>query len=188
VRPQRMGVRRAPKDRPLLILETERLSLRHLAPDDLDSLAVLYADPVVRRYFPEGTLTVAETKEELDWFLHGHPRHPQLGLWATVLRSSGQLIGRCGLLPWTIDGRDEVEVAYLLGQAYWGHGLGTEAAMAIRDYGFSRLGLARLIALMDRDNAASRRVAEKIGMTFEKEGRDDKGPFLLYSIQRTLAR
>jgi len=172
----------------MLILETERLSLRHLVPDDLDRLAALYADPVVRRYFPEGTLTLAETKEELEWFLHGHLRYPELGLWATVLKSSGQLIGRCGLLPWTIDGQDEVEVAYLLGQAYWGRGLGTEAALAIRDYGFGRLRLARLIALIDHANVASQRVAEKIGMTFEKEALDDKGPFRLYSMPRPPAR
>lgn len=168
----------------MLILETKRLRLRHLVPEDLDELYALYADPVVRRYFPEGTLTYVETQEELDWFLHGHPRHPRLGLWATILKSTGQLIGRCGLLPWTIDGRDEVEVAYLLGQAYWGQGLGTEAARAIRDYGFEQLGLARLVALIDHENMASRRVAEKIGMTFEKEGRDDKGPYMLYALQR----
>ena len=170
------------------ILETERLSLRHLVPDDLASLAALYADPVVRWYFPEGTLTVAETLAELEWHQHGHPRHPELGLWATILKSSGQLIGRCGLLPWTIDGRDEVEVAYLLGRAYWGHGLGTEAARAIRDYAFEQLGLTRLICLIDRDNRASQRVAQKIGMAFEKEGRDDHGPFWLYAIARPESR
>jgi RimJ/RimL family protein N-acetyltransferase len=168
----------------MLILETERLRLRHLVPEDLDELYALYADPVVRHYFPEGTLTYVETQEELHWFLHGHPRQPRLGLWATILKSTGQLIGRCGLLPWTIDGRDEVEVAYLLGQAYWGHGLGTEAARAICDHGFEQLGLARLVALIDHENLASRRVAEKIGMTFEKEGRDAKSPFMLYALQR----
>jgi len=168
----------------MLILETERLRLRRLVPADLADLYALYADPLVRRYFPEGTLTLGETQEELDWFLNGHPRHPRLGLWATILKSTGQFIGRCGLLPWTIDGRDEVEVAYLLGQPFWGQGLATEAAAAIRDYGFEQLGLARLIALIDHENLASRRVAEKIGMAFEKEGQDDKGPYMLYALPR----
>jgi RimJ/RimL family protein N-acetyltransferase len=163
------------------ILETERLILRHLLPDDLDNLFALYGDPEVRRYFPEGTLTYQETKEELEWFLNGHPRHPELGLWATIHKESNQFIGRCGLLPWTIDGRAEVEVAYLLGREYWGQGLATEAARAVANHGFERLQLPRLICLIDRDNRASIRVAEKIGMTFEKEGEDEKGPFLLYS-------
>jgi ribosomal-protein-alanine N-acetyltransferase len=166
------------------ILETNRLILRQFELGDLDSLYVIYRDPVVRRYFPEGTLTLEETREELEWFLNGHPEHPELGLWATILKQNGSFIGRCGLLPWTIDGRYEVEVAYLLAREQWGRGLATEAAHAILDYGFQRLALPRLICLIDRENRASIRVAEKIGMSFEKEGCDDKGPFLLYSINR----
>ncbi len=102
------------------ILETNRLILRRLLPSDLDSLYALYSDPEVRRYFPEGTLTYDETKEELEWFLNGHPAHPELGLWATILKENNQFIGRCGLLPWTIDGRAEVDVAYLIAKEYWG--------------------------------------------------------------------
>jgi ribosomal-protein-alanine N-acetyltransferase len=166
------------------ILETDRLILRRLLPDDLDNLFALYSDPEVRRYFPEGTLTYAETKEELDWFLNGHPEHPQLGLWATIYKETNQFIGRCGLLPWTIDQHAEVEVAYLLAKAYWGQGLGTEAAQGILDYGFEQLHLSRLICLIDRDNQASIKVARKIGMTFEKEGQDDQGAYLLYSRNR----
>ncbi len=61
----------------MIILETKRLILRHLEPRDLDSLFALYSDPDVRRYFPEGTLTYEETKEELEWFLNGHPKHQE---------------------------------------------------------------------------------------------------------------
>ena len=164
------------------ILETQRLTLRRLVPDDLDDLYRLYRDPEIRRYFPEGTLTYAETKEELEWFLNGHPRHPELGLWATIYKETNQFIGRCGLLPWTIDGQDEVEVAYLLAKEFWGQGLATEAARAIAQYAFEKLHLTRLICLVDRDNRASIHVAMKIGMSFEKEGEDEKGPFLLYSM------
>jgi ribosomal-protein-alanine N-acetyltransferase len=74
-----------------------------------------------------------------------------------------------------------VEVAYLIDPAYWGQGLGTEAAQGVLDYAVATLGLSRLICLIDPGNAASIRVAEKIGMRFEREGRDEKGPFLLYS-------
>jgi ribosomal-protein-alanine N-acetyltransferase len=73
----------------------------------------------------------------------------------------------------------------MLAKAYWGQGLGTEAARAILYYGFERLQLSRLICLIDRENQASIKVARNIGMTFEKEGRDDKGPFLLYSLERS---
>ena len=169
------------------ILETDRLIFRHLLPDDLDQLFVLYSDPEIRRYFPEGTLTYEETKEELEWFLNGHPKHPELGLWATILKESNQFIGRCGLLPWTIEGRYEVEVAYMIAKEYWRQGLGTEAAGAILQYGFEQLGLSRLICLIDPANDASRRVAGKIGMTLERELAEIDGdglPTLVYSISK----
>ena len=169
---------------PTVILETKRLLLRRLLPDDLDALFALYSDPEIRQYFPEGTLTYAETKEELEWFLNGHPAHPQLGLWATIHKTTNQFIGRCGLLPWEIEGRAEVEVAYLLAKPYWGQGLATEAAQAIVDYGFEQLHYPRLICMMYPANQASVNVAKRIGMTFEKAMEDEKGQYLLYSIDK----
>lgn len=166
---------------PVWMLETPRLRLRRLVPGDLDNLYRLYRDPEVRRYFPEGVLSYEETKEELEYFLHGHSKQPELGLWATVERETGAFIGRCGLLPWVLDGKPEVEVAFLLDKAYWGKGLATEAARAVAEHGFGALGLTRLVCLIDEENRASQRVAEKIGMTFERAMVDDKGPFWLYS-------
>jgi RimJ/RimL family protein N-acetyltransferase len=164
------------------ILETNRLILRRLVPDDLDDLFALYRDPEIRRYFPEGTLTWVETKEELEWFLNGHPEHPELGLWATIHRETDRFIGRCGLLPWTIDQRPEVEVAYLLAKEYWGQGWGTEAALAIVHYGFEQLHLPRLICMIDPQNQASAKVARNIGMTLERETQDEQASLLLYSM------
>jgi ribosomal-protein-alanine N-acetyltransferase len=106
------------------ILETNRLLLRHLEPDDLDDLFALYQDPDVVRHIPDAPQTLAEVNEQLDWFLHGHPRHSELGLWATIYKPTSQFIGRCGLLPWTIDGQAEVEVAYTIAQSHWGRGAG----------------------------------------------------------------
>src|SRR4030067_454313 len=81
-------------ERETCLFDTKRLILRHLERSDLDSLFALYSDPEVRRYFPEGTLTYEETREELEWFLNGHPKHPELGLWATIHRESNHFIGR----------------------------------------------------------------------------------------------
>ena len=166
----------------MLILETKRLRFRHMIPEDLEALFALYRDPEMRRYFPEGTLSYTETEEELAWYLHGHPKHPQLGLWAAILKETGQFIGRCGLLPWKIDGQFEVEIAYMIDKRFWRQGFGSEAALGIRDYAFDKLGLTRLICLIDEENTASIKVAQKIGMVFEKEGEDEFGPFHLYAI------
>ena len=163
------------------ILETARLSMRRLVPDDLDSLFALYRDPEVRRFFPEGVLTRDQTSEELEWHRHGHLRHPELGLWATIDRATGRFIGRCGLLPWTIEGRDEVEVAYLIAPEFQGQGLGTEAARGVLEHGFGALGLSRLVCLIDPDNRPSIGVATSIGMTLEGEAEDELGRFLVYA-------
>jgi len=151
------------------ILETPRLLLRHLEPDDLQPLFALYRDPAVRQYFPEGTLTIAETKEELDWFLNGHPQHPQLGLWATIEKGTGVFLGRCGLLPWTIAGNAEVELAYLVDKARWGEGIATEAALGIIRYARDVLGIHRLICVIMPGNERSAAVARKVGMHLESE-------------------
>ncbi|MCI0556439.1 MAG: GNAT family N-acetyltransferase [Anaerolineae bacterium] len=166
------------------ILETKRLILRRLIMDDLEDLFTLYSDPEVRKYFPEGTLNYEETKEELEWFLNGHPAYPELGLWATIHKETGQFVGRCGLLPWTIEGRDEVEVAYMIARNHWRRGLGSEAAQGILQYGFEKLNLSRLICLIDKDNQASIKVATGMSMTFEKEVDDGMGPAQLYSIYK----
>jgi ribosomal-protein-alanine N-acetyltransferase len=165
----------------MIILETPRLILRHLEPDDLEPLFALYRDPEIRRYFPDGTRTLDETKEELDWFLHGHPAHPELGLWATVDRRSGIFLGRCGLLPWEIDGEHQVELAFLIDKAHWRQGLATEAAEAIVGYARETLKLSRLICLITPGNVASERVATKVGMSFERDYADAFGPCHIYS-------
>ena len=135
-------------------------------------------------YIPDAPRDYEETRAELEWHRNGHPRYPELGLWATIHKQNRQFIGRCGLLPWTIEGREEVEVAYLLAKPYWGMGLGTEVAQAIVDYAFNRLYLTRLISIISPGNIASIRVAEKIGMILENEMEDDLGPYLLYAMAR----
>ena len=164
----------------MVILETERLTLRHLEPADLEPLFRLNRDPEMRRYFPDGTRTREETQEEITWFRAGHPRHPELGLWATVERGTGAFLGRCGLLPWRIDGRDEVELAFLIDKARWREGFATEASRAIVEHARGRLGLSRLICLITPGNAASVRVATKLGMVFEREYTDEYGLCHIY--------
>lgn len=169
----------------MILFESERLLARRLTPSDLDDLLELYRDPEIRRYYPDGTLTYEQTAEELAWFEHGHPRHPQLGLWATVHKESGQLIGRSGLLPWTINGRDEVEVAYMISKPFWRQGLGSEVARGLVRYGFDVLELDSLIALIDPAHEASIRTARSAGMELDFETEMDGLPTLVYRVRRS---
>lgn len=170
-----------------IILETPRLLLRHLEMQDIQELYSLYQDIDIRRYFPDGVLTYDDTREELEWYLHGHPQYHKLGLWATIHKESGKFIGRCGMLPWEIDGKPEIEIAYLLGKEFWHQGLAREAAYGVLFYGFEKLHLTRLICLMHPENIASRKVAERIGMKLESQVNDvagDSFPTLLYAMEK----
>jgi RimJ/RimL family protein N-acetyltransferase len=82
---------------------------------------------------------------------------------------SGEFVGDCGLTPQEVDGMVEIEVGYHVRRALQGRGYATEASAACRDYARDALHLTRLIALIDPANRASQRVAEKIGLTFERE-------------------
>ena len=165
----------------MVVLETKRLILRHLEMGDLDALYRLYRDPQIRAHFPEGTLTLEETREELEWFLQGQHTPPELGLWATVERDTGAFLGRCGLLPWIIDGQSEVELAYLIDKSRWGEGLATEAARGIIEHARTELHLKRLICLIMPGNAASAAVATKVGMAFEREYTGEFGLCHIYT-------
>lgn len=170
-----------------IILETSRLILRRPVMEDVEAYAEFYRDPEITRYIPDAPRSLEETVEEVAWHVNGPPGQPQLGLWATFHKESGRFIGRCGLLAWTIEGREEVEIAYALAREFWGQGLASEAAGAILRYGFDQLGLTRLICLIMPDNLASARVAEKIGMTLERrvDGLDgDNIPALIYAIEK----
>jgi len=166
----------------MLVLNTRRLVLRHFTPEDIEPLYALYRDAEMRKHYPDGTRTREETKDELEWFLHGHPRHPEMGLWATVERSTGEFLGRCGLLPWHIEGVDEVELAFMIKKERWREGLATEAAQGIIEHAHSVLGLRRLVCLVMPGNVASAGVARKLGMSFEREFSDESGPCHLYSL------
>ena len=171
------------KEVPMIILEAERLLVRRHIPADLDDLHALYSDPDVVRHIPDAPRSREEAKAELDWFLNGHPRRPELGSWATIHKPTGRFIGRCGLLPNTIDGQEEVEVAYVFAKEFWGQGLGTEVAQALVRCARAQLGLTRLICMIEPENLTSARIAVKLGMVFEKEYVDEYGLSRIYAIE-----
>ena len=166
------------------VLETDRLILRRLTIDDLDDLFKLYHSPDVRKYYSEGTLSYEDTRQELQWMINTCYARYGFGMWATIYKETGAFIGRCGLTPMDIEGREEIEVGYMLAKEYWGQGLATEAARTILQYGFEQVGLSRLICVINPGNRASSRVALKIGLTLEIDGDVNGEPTLLYSINK----
>jgi len=149
------------------VIETERLQLRPMDAADADDLLLIFSDPEAMRYYPS-TKGRAEAEGWIRWNQGSYDKHG-FGLWVATLRETGGFAGQCGLVRQEVEGRPEVEIGYLFLRRLWGQGLATEAARACRDYGLDVLGQRRLVSLIDPGNAASRRVAEKVGMTLEKE-------------------
>jgi RimJ/RimL family protein N-acetyltransferase len=178
----------------MVSLETERLLLRAPVADDAEALAPMYGDPEVMRFVGDGRpLTRAETERSVKrmiqrWEADG------FGLFTTVRKDDGAVIGRVGLLVWNADtwepttraesenGRTEVEVGYTLGRDYWGQGYATEAAGAVRDYALRELGADRLIALIIHGNTASENVARKLGLRYERDVRLGRREAQLFAL------
>ncbi|MEK6207317.1 MAG: GNAT family N-acetyltransferase [Chloroflexota bacterium] len=165
-----------------LPLETERLVIRPYRDDDATALHEVFGSPEVMKWTPSPpSKDVAETAQRLARTMAFTARQPPgFGLWALQTRDTSEFLGQVGLFP--VEGKGpDVEVAYELAPRVWGHGYATEAARALVDYGFSELGLRRVVALILPDNARSRNVASKCGMTLERPGRYYNLDLLVYA-------
>lgn len=152
----------------MIVIETERLILRHFRLSDGEAMERVFGDAEVMRFGP-GVQTPQWVRGWLRRCMEDD-RKVGFGPWAVVAKSGRAVIGYCGLSYFPdIGGRPEMEIGYRLARPFWGQGYATEAAAAVRDYGFGVLCLPRLIALIDPRNVASLRVAEKIGMRYERE-------------------
>jgi ribosomal-protein-alanine N-acetyltransferase len=163
-----------------VILETARLILREFVPEDADALALVISDPETMRFYP-----APYTGTQVDDWIERNRRRYQndgAGLWAMVLKSTGEMIGDCGLTRQQVEGEVLYEIGYHLRRDLWGQGLATEAAIACREWGFARLPVDRLISLIRTENEPSRRVAERNGMTIWKEIAWRGFPHYVYSV------
>jgi ribosomal-protein-alanine N-acetyltransferase len=149
-------------------LETERLILRSFREEDVDRMAVLFANPDFMRFslgvFTERKQTITFIEKVMGWDRGGIPSQ-----FAVVPRGDDTIIGYCGFFYHPEHGIEDIEIGYRLDPVYWNRGLITEAARAVRDHGFRDCKLSRVISLVHPDNLPSRRVAEKNGMAVEKE-------------------
>lgn len=145
-----------------MILETERLYLRELIQADYNDLCKILQDEETM-YAYEGAFSDREVREWLDRQISRYRRWG-FGLWAVVLKESGEVIGQCGLTmqPWK--GREVLEIGYLFQRAYWHQGYATEAARACRKYAFEVLDAGEVCSIIRDTNTASQKVALRNGM------------------------
>ena len=154
-----------------LELATQRLLLRPVADADTAALAVMNADPEVMRYIGDGAPRTLEQTEGLVAKVMAHWDAYGWGAFAATERDTGALVG-LGILA-TPTFLPEIlpvtELGWRFARDRWGRGYATEAARAVAGFAFGELGLDRVVSCIHSDNRASIRVAEKLGMTLERE-------------------
>jgi RimJ/RimL family protein N-acetyltransferase len=142
-------------------LETDRLTLRMLRASDFEAYAEMCADPEVQRYIGDGQPLARPMAWRNLAMMVGHWSLRGYGLWAAQERPSGVFVGRIGF--WNPDGWPGFELGWMLRRSFWGRGYATEGARAALEYAFTRLQQEQVISLIRPENAASIRVAQRLG-------------------------
>ena len=165
-----------------MILETNRLILREMNHDDFDSLYEILSDEETMIHYPspydkDGVL------RWINWNLDNYKTFG-FGLWALILKETGEMIGDCGLTMQIINKKIRPEIGYHINKKYHNQGLATEAANAVKDYIFRTTSFKTLYTYTNHTNIPSTRVAEKNGMKLVEEYKDGDEILKVYSITK----
>lgn len=146
-----------------IILQTRRLYLREMDQGDFAALSKILQDEETM-YAYNGAFSDEETQSWLDKQINRYHTYG-FGLWAVVLKETGEMIGQCGITvqPWKTS--EVLEVGYLLQRDFWHKGFATEAAKACMEYAFTKLNAHQVCSIIRDTNLASQKVALRNGMT-----------------------
>jgi len=163
-------------------LETDRLIIRPLTVEDAHEIHGYFSDPAVYEHIPPNPSTsLEETREKLGKIIGMSAKFG--GSMAVIEKSSGQIIGDCGIFPSEIE-EEAIEIAYRFAKSAWGKGYAVEAAKELLRNGFEEFDLERIIAITGPDHRASIRVMEKLGMKHIGKMEDEYGEIVVYEIHR----
>ena len=153
-------------------LETERLYLREMHPDDFDALYAILADSDIMQHYP---YTFDEARVR-NWINKNRERYRVFGfgLWAVCLKTTGEMIGDCGLTMQNIGGTILPEIGYHIAKAYQNRGYAKEAARAVRDWTFANTTFDVVYSYMKKANVLSSAVARTNGMALLDEFTDEE--------------
>jgi [ribosomal protein S5]-alanine N-acetyltransferase len=154
----------------MTFLETNRLLFRTHEPQDQDDFVRMHTDPAVRRYMGGQAWPLEKALHRFRTQYLGEPSKTY-GLWATILKEEGKYIGCCGLRAAEMKANEQKDayLGFILAQPYWGRGLASEASRAFISLAFTRLHLPRLLADVEKGNAASEHILQKSGFKFLRQ-------------------
>ena len=166
-----------------MIIETERLFLREMMESDFDALYEVLADSDIMEHYP---YTFDEARVR-NWISRNMERYQKdgFGLWAVVLKETGEMIGDCGITMQNIHGQMLPEVGYHIRADRQRKGYATEAAAACIRYAFEKHNFPAVYSYMKHTNIPSQRTAMKNGMKFVEEYEDPDNTYTrVYVIHR----
>lgn len=148
------------------IIETERLYLRELNVNDAKSFYQLNLDEEVMKYTGEGAF---ENIEESRKFLENYDQYKKYGIgrWAVINKKNEEFLGWCGLK--FTEKLNEYDIGYRFFRKHWNKGYATESAKACLDFGLNEFKMTEIIGRAMKDNLASIRVLEKIGLVYDRD-------------------
>ena len=169
----------------LLNQETKRLHFRPIEKEDFNAWFPFFVDKQILTYFG---LDISLSQEQLceNWFTKVFHRYENNlgGMNAMILKETGALIGQCGLLIQSVQGRERLEIGYSLLPQYRGFGYGTEAAIKCKEFAFENSFATQLMSMIHVDNNASEKVALKNGMQLESVIEYDGMMAKIYTIDK----
>ena len=166
-----------------MTLETERLILRELTQEDFDALYPILSDPEIMQYYP-APFTPEKVHQWIDWNLDNY-RTYGFGLWAVILKETGEFLGDCGITMQRIHGAMLPEIGYHIRRDYQRKGFASEAAARCMEYAFLEKSLPKVYSYMKYTNVGSYSTALKNGMKFVEEYPDPVNSFTrVYAISR----
>lgn len=162
-------------------LETSRLIMKQFCEEDAHYLFELNSDPDVTRYVGEGPFN---SIEDVYTFIrnYGQYKRYKMGRLNIFDKQTGEFIGWCGLK--FLEDSSQVDLGYRLLKRYWGKGYATEASIACLDYGFNTLNLQKIIGTAMKENTASIRIFEKLGLKHTHDIKDHGQSCVVYAITK----
>lgn len=154
---------------PVQITSTKRLIIRELAVSDIKELYPVYTDAKVRKYIENIDDYMENEMEKQKAYIKNVYAFYGYGLWGVFSKTTGKIIGRCGIENHMIDGKEEIMLSYLLDSQHWGYGYALECCHAVLEYAHEELDIHRIVAVIDVDNIRSINTAQKLGMVCEKD-------------------
>ena len=143
--------------------ETNRLQFRPLQHNDIDNLYLLYKQKDLMQYITGQPRDYQKTQQRLSAHITDYQKYG-FSLYATILKTTNQFIGRCGIEPVETNNQLHADIAWMFKKQYWGQGLATEFGHAMLSYAFKNFPIHRIFATAHPQNIASIKVMQKIGM------------------------